>query len=185
MAQRILDGEQYESVLVRGEESDGGLAVRSNGSKVTATYSRPADALQYDAGDAILPSGSSYVTVSGISNKGGDIYVSNFTAAIAASGAPAGIGTMRFHLYSNPPSGAADNVALIVSSGDMTSYQGFIDATSPVDLGAFVYYQSNTSNLHCALASGASSVYAIPQTLSAWTPASGSAVRLSIGYFVV
>jgi hypothetical protein len=185
VAQRIVDNEQYESILIKGDENGGALSVKSEGKEATVVFSRPLDATAYAAGDAILPSGASYVTFSGIDDSGGDIYITNMRLSKNSSTVPAGMGALRLHLYSAAPSGVADNAAFTIGTDDISLYKGNIEVNTPIAFGAHIYRQNETANLQVTLASGATAIYGILQTANAYTPASGSTFRIGLSYFVV
>jgi len=185
MAQRIVNNEQYESVLIKGDESGNALAVRSNGKESVVVFNRPLDATAYSANDAILPSGASYITFSGIDTSGADVYITNFRFAMSGSTVPTGMGTMRLHLYSAAPSGGSDNSAYALGAADIDKYEGYVEVNAPIALGNYIYRQNETANLQINLASGESSLYGIVQTVNGYTPASGIEFRIGLSYFVV
>jgi len=185
MAQRIVDNEQYESVLIKGDESGSALAVRSNGNESTVVFNRPSNSTAYSANDAILPSGQSYVTFSNIDTTGADVYITNFRFAMSGSTVPAGMGAMRLHLYSEAPSGLSDNGAYSLSAADIGKYEGYVEVNAPIALGNYIYRQNETANLQVNLASGESSLYGVLQTVNGYTPSSGVEFRIGLSYFVV
>lgn len=184
MAQRIVDGEQFESVLIRGGHDGADLAIRSNGGESVAVFIRPNDATPYSANDAVSPSGASYVTFSGLLDSGQDVYITNASLLIREVSVPAGMGSFRLHLFNAVPSGTADNAAFAMPSGDVDKYKGFVEIATPVRVGGvYIYRRNDTVNTQVALASGDSSLYGVLETLNGWTPASGCEFRVSLSYF--
>lgn len=184
MAQRIINNEQYESLLIKGSEDGGLLAIRSNGGESSVVFDRLNDTTAYSANDAVAASGQSYVTFSGLLNEGADIYITNASILIESASVPAGMGSFRLHLYNEAPSGAADNAVFTMGSGDAAKYKGYVELASPVAVGgSYIYRRNDTVNVQVALASGESSLYGVLQTLNGWTPAASSEFKLSISYF--
>jgi hypothetical protein len=185
MAQRMVDGEQYEAILIKGAEDGSAIETTTNGRKAIASFDRPGDTTPYSIGDVVSSAGSSYVTFSGLTTPGEDVYITNAAIAIQSSTVPAGMGSFKVHFYSSAPSGLTDNGAFSLSASSIDSYQGYTEISSPVALGDYIYRANETVNLQPALASGSSSLYVIIQTNNGWTPASGANIRLSISYFPV
>lgn len=184
MAQRIINNEQYESLLIKGGEDGGVLAIRNNGGESSVVFDRPNDTTAYFAGDVIAANGQSYVTFSELLNEGADIYITNASVLIESASVPAGMGSFRLHLYNEAPSGTTDNAAFAMGSGDAAKYKGYVELASPVAVGgSYIYRRNDTVNVQVALASGESSLYGVLQTLNGWTPAANSEFKLSISYF--
>lgn len=182
MAQRMVDGEEYTSVLIKGSEDGSAIETITNGGSAIASFVRPSDATAYTAGDVVASSGTGYVSFSNIATSNGDIYITNAKLALQASAVPAGMGAFRLHLFSSLPSGLSDNGTFSVTSASISSYQGFVEILSPIALGDHIYRQNETANLQASLASGNSTIYGVLQTINAWTPASGTSVRVEIDY---
>jgi len=185
MAQRIVNSEQYEAVLIKGDENGNALSVRSSGKESTVVFNRPLNATAYSANDVMLPSGASYITFSGIDTSGADVYITNFRFAMSGSAVPTGMGVMRLHLYSAAPSGLSDNDAYSLGASSIANYEGYVEVNTPIALGNYIYRQNETTNLQINLASGESSLYGIMQTVNGYTPASGVEFRIGLSYFVV
>lgn len=185
MAQRMVDGEQYDAVLIKGNEDGSAIETVTNGRKAVASFNRPGDTTAYSSGDVVAPSGIGYVVFSGLTSPGGDVYITNASIAMGRNTVPAGMGSFRVHFYSNTPSGLSDNGAFLLAASDISNYQGYTEILSPIALGEYIYRANETVNLQPALASGQSSLYAVIQAINGWTPASGTNIRLSISYFPV
>ena len=81
----------------------------------------------------------------------------------------------RLHLYSASPDAIADNAPWdLVSAGDRSKYQGYIDFTAPVDLGSTLYAQADSLNHQLQLADGASALFGVLVTTGAFTPAAST-----------
>lgn len=182
MAQRMVDGEEYTSVLIKGGEDGSAIETITNGGSAVVSFLRPGDATAYTAGDIVAPSGAGYVSFSGLTANNGDIYITNAKLAFQANAVPAGMGAFRLHLFSSPPSGLSDNAAFSVTTSSILSYQGFVEILSPIAFGDHIYRQNETANLQVSLASGSSTIYGVLQTVNGWTPASGTPVRAEIDY---
>lgn len=143
----------------------------------TASFTRPADVTIYTALDVVgaaaaaltFPSGggpSSMFSVTGIE-------VQFNQAAPTASG-------FRLHLYSvTPPSALADNAAFDLPSGDRASYLGFVDTSTPVDLGSTIYASSALLGKGIRAFESAS-IFGYLQVISGFTPDSAATVSVYI-----
>jgi len=179
MAQRIVDGEQYEAFLVRGDVGSS-LTVDGKAYDSTVSFVRPGDTTAYTAGDVVGASGTAIHTLSGIGPSGGSVLVQNVSLSIGASSVPAGMGAFRLHFYRTTPSGISDNAAFDLLSGEVASYMGYADLPAPQDLGSTLYSQSEYIGRQLKLASGQTSVLAELETRGAYTPASGTTYRISV-----
>ena len=86
---------------------------------------------------------------------------------------------MRLHLYSASPAAIADNAAFNLVTADRASYLGFVDIAALTDLGDTLYSQNLQVNKHIKLASA--NLFAVLQTMAAFTPASAQVFSLSVG----
>ena len=217
MAQRIINGEQYEALLIRGDlnggpvpvafasgvtisgvtmsaevevinDSGNPLPVSDGGSSLTVdgkayrsivSFVRPGDTTGYTAGDVVgASSGSAIHTFSGVGPSGGFVLVQNVSLFIGNTSVPAGMGAFRLHFYSASPSGIADNAAFNLQSGEVASYMGYADLSTPQDLGSTLYTQAEYVGRQLKLASGQTSLFAELETRNAYTPASGTVYEI-------
>lgn len=139
-----------------------------------ATVTRPANTTAYTAGDVI----GGVITFAGMGRAGGEttIQVADLMVNIAA--VPAGMASMRLHLYGvTPPSALADNAPWDLPSGDRAGYLGYVDFGTPVDLGSTLYVQAvSAAGQIVPLAAADTNVYAYLQTIGGFTPAANSEV---------
>lgn len=177
---------QQDGVLVSGSNPVP-VAIAAPTSTISAGYSssasktRPNDTNAYAALDVVCESASAG-TVWTFSNigptGGGKVIIDQMTLEIDVSAIPSGMGAFRLHLYSTSPTAINDNAAFDLPSGDRAKYLGFIETPTPYDLGATLW--SATEDLafpvrkQVALAS--STIYAMLQTVGAFTP-TASAVK--------
>lgn len=110
-------------------------------SQVTVT--RPANTTAYTAGD-VVGAAAAAIEFPNIGQAGSAISINDADLRMDVSAVPAGMTTLRLHLYNvTPPSAAADNAAWDLPSGDRASYQGYIDLGTLVDVGGTLYVQTN------------------------------------------
>jgi hypothetical protein len=181
MAQRIVDGEQYEVFLVR-DDAGSSLTVDGKAYRSIVSFARPSDTTAYAAGDVVgTAAGSAIHTLSGVGPAGGYVVVQSASLFINTSSVPAGMGAFRLHFYSSSPSAIADNAAFTLSSGDTASYMGYADLSAPQDLGDVIYSQADYIGRQLKLASGQTSLFAQLETRGGYTPAGSTTYEIRVG----
>ena len=66
MAQKMVDGEEYTSVLIKSGEDGSAIETITNGGSAVVSFLRPDNATAYTAGDIVAPSGAGYISFSGL-----------------------------------------------------------------------------------------------------------------------
>jgi hypothetical protein len=99
---------------------------------------------------------------------GGSIVLLYASLRVDVSALPAGLGQTRLHLYSEAPAAIADNAAFNLPSGDRGKYLGYLTLGTPLDLGDTLF--SEDDFLRKQIVATSSSIFAIAQTISAFTP---------------
>jgi hypothetical protein len=100
---------------------------------------------------------------------GGPIVLLYASLRVDVDTAPAGLGQTRLHLYSSAPAAIADNAAFNLPSGDRAKYLGYLTLGAPADLGDTLFVEDDF--LRKQVIATSSSLYAIAQTIAAFTPA--------------
>jgi malic enzyme len=190
MAQRIVDSEQYEAVLVKGNIDGSSLAVNDTGSSLTVdgkayrstvTITRPSNTTAYTAGDVVgSTGGSAILTLSNIGPSAGFILIQSAALIFSDSTVPAGMGAFRIHLYNATPTAIADNAPFDLTSGERAAYMGYIDLSAPQDLGSTIYTQIDYPGRLIKLAAASTTLFAEIETRGAYTPVSASTVELRV-----
>ena len=140
-------------------------------SRVSVT--RPADTTAYAALDVVGPATTGVLEFTNLAPSGGGAIVLLYASLMVDSAAvPSGMGQFKIHLYSSAPTAIADNAAFDLPSGDRTKYLGSITLGTPADLGATLFVEDDMIRKQ-VIATG-SSLFAIAQTVSAFTPASAT-----------
>lgn len=103
---------------------------------------------------------------------GGSIVLLYASLRVDVSALPAGLGLTRLHLYSEAPAAIADNAAFNLPSGDRGKYLGYLTLGTPLDLGDTLF--SEDDFLRKQIVATSSSIFAIAQTISAFTPAANT-----------
>ena len=180
MAQRIVEGEQYEAFLLGGDTEGSSVTVDSRAYRSIASFVRPGDTTAYSAGDVVGASGSAIHTMSNAGPSGGFVLVQSVSMFINNTTVPSGMGAFRLHFYSSSPSGIADNAVFTLNSGDISAYMGFAELSTPLDLGNVLYAQTDYVGRQLKLASGQTSLFTQLETRNAYTPASGTAYEIRV-----
>lgn len=132
---------------------------------------RPNDTTAYTAldvlGGATTP--GSLIEFANVAPPGGGPMVLLYAGLrIDANALPSGLGQTKLHLYSTAPAAIADNAAYTLAAGDRDKYLGSIALGTPTLLGDTLYAEEDMARKEVMAAS--SSIWAIAQTIGAWTP---------------
>ena len=142
-------------------------------SKVAVT--RPDNTTAYAALDVLGTDPGTVIEFQNIAPAGGGpIMLLYASLRVDVSALPAGFGQTRLHLYSSAPAAIDDNAAHNLPSGDRTKYLGYLTLGTPLDLGDTLF--SDDDFLRKQVIATSSSIFAIAQTLSVFTP-TASAVK--------
>jgi hypothetical protein len=99
---------------------------------------------------------------------GGSIVLLYASLRVDVGTVPAGFGQMRLHLYNSAPAAIADNAAYNLPAADRAKYLGSLTLGAPIDLGDTLF--SEDDFLRKQIVATSSSIFAIAQTISAFTP---------------
>jgi hypothetical protein len=188
MAQRIVDSEQYEAVLVKGNIDGTSLAINDTGSSLTVdgkayrsivTITRPSNTTAYTAGDVVGDTGgSAIISLTAAGPTAGFVLVQSVSLVFSDSTVPSGMGAFRIHMYSASPTAIADNATFDLVSGDRAAYMGYIDLPAPQDLGSTIYTQTDYPGRLIKLAAASTTLFVELETRGAYTPVSASTVSI-------
>lgn len=160
-------------------DSNSSLTVDGKAYRVTATITRPSNTTAYTAGDVVGDTGgSAIITFSGAGPSGGFVIPQSASLVFSDSSVPSGMGAFRLHFYSTSPTAMADNSPFDLTSGDRASYMGYIDFSTPLDLGSSLYTQIDYPGRLIKLATASTTVYGELETRNAYTPVSASTVQV-------
>lgn len=150
------------------------------------TITRPSNTTQYAVNDAVGDTGGSAIfefTGLGAANALFMITDASFKFAIASVPGDMTAG-FAFEIYSSSPTAIADNAAYTLSNADSLKNEMTIDLPLPELKGASVLTRTNKINTMVKL-SATGSLFMIPRTKSAYTPASASVYTAGIKGFAV
>jgi hypothetical protein len=186
MAQRIVNGEQYEAVLIGGDVGQGSsLTVDGKAYKPVVTFSRPGDTTGYTAGDVVGSASSAVHQLTNAGPVGGAVLVQSVDMYVGTNAVPAGMGAFRVHFFNAAPSGVADNTVFNLTTAERSGYCGFVDLPAPQDFGDTLWTQADYGGRMIKLASGQTTLWAEIETRGAYTPASGTTYELQVGLLEV
>lgn len=157
------------------------LASLASGFTSTVTLTRTADTSAYTANDVLGSATGSTAALefTTIGASGGDIMITSAELEIDASAVISGETSYRLYLYSvTPPSALGDNAAWDLPSGDRSSFLGYIDLGTPVDLGSTLWVQTDGINKHVKLSG--TSLFGYLVTNSAYTPTSARVHKITL-----
>lgn len=176
--------------LVQNPASDGSSAflVESRAYRSAVTFARPSNTTAYTAGDVVgiadagtpANAGSAIHTLTSVGPSGGHVLVQSVELLIGVSSVPSGMASFRLHLYTVSPTAVLDNAVFDLVSGEVANYAGYVDLSTPQDLGSTLYSQTDYPGRLVKLASGSSSLFAELETRGGYTPASGTSYSLRV-----
>ena len=140
-------------------------------SKVSVT--RPDNTTPYSSLDVLGTDPATVLEFPNIAPPGGGPIILVYSSLMVSLGT-SGIGQTRLHLYSTAPGAIADNAVCNLPSGDRDKYLGYVTLGTPLDLGDTMFVEDDY--LRKPVVATGSSLFAIAQTLSAFTP-SAQAVK--------
>jgi hypothetical protein len=148
----------------------------------SVTITRPANVTAYTAGDVIGQADTSVAANAGdaihvFDNVPVRAVIHGATLRIDLATIPAGMTTLRLHLYSSAPDAILDNAAWDLSSAtNRGAYQGYIEFT-PADLGSSLWSQVSP-NLRVTSSGGR--LYGLLVTTAGYTPTSGEVMKVTL-----
>lgn len=144
------------------------------------TFTRPANTTAYAAGDVVGSATSAIHELTGAASSSSFVFVQSIQLLISNTSVPSGMTGFRVHLYSSAPTAISDNAAYTFTTSDLAAWQDSFDLSTPAVRGSMLrsqaYYQGGVMKLQPA----SSSLYAVIETLGAYTPASGTAYTLRV-----
>lgn len=149
------------------------------------SFTRPANAIPYAAGDVVGDTGGAQVRVfinvsTAVPITGVQINIRGASLRIDQSAPiPVGVGIFLLHLYDDLPTGIADNAPFDLIAADRGKYQGYITLISPIGLGSTIFSQSD-QGLIVKLAASATGLWGILQTVNAYTPTASAVHNVTL-----
>lgn len=154
-----------------------GTYVKSTGKGVTATLTRSDNTTAYQAGDVIGNATTSIIAFNTGIPVGYQFVILSVLLKIAISALPAGMTTIRLHLYNASPTNIADGTAWALATADVSKYLGYIDI-SPADLGAALIGQVESVNMVRTLVT--TNLYGMLETVGGFTPSAEDVYSISL-----
>lgn len=138
----------------------------------SVTLTRPNDTTAYTANDVLgAATGSTAALEFANVGKadGGPLLVRGASLFVRDTALIASEAAYRLHLYNiTPPSALGDNAAWDLPAGDRAAYQGFVDISTPVDLGSSLWIEMGA--LAKPVQSLTGSLWAYLVTIAGYTP---------------
>ena len=156
------------------------VQARGQGYRSEVVFTRPANVTAYTAGDIIGSTTSAVHEFTQVGSAGGDVVVFAAELMIDLSAVPSGMSGFRLHLYGTTPTAASDNAAFDLPSTDRAAYMGYLDFTTPEDLGSTLFSQARFVYAQAQLTSNSTSLFGELQTVGGFTPTSGEGYRIRL-----
>ena len=183
----ILTGRTSSNGLVAAQiDSEGHVKVSSSGFVSSASMTRPNDTTPYTALDVCGTSPAANIEFAGINSvSGGHVVVTGFSLRVDVAAVPSGMGAFRLHLFDAAPTAIADNAAMSLISADRSKYLGYIETTTPIDLGDTLWSRTDNLNFKVKLASASTSIFGVLQTVAGFTPTAQTVKTIRLSGFSV
>jgi hypothetical protein len=147
------------------------VPVKSNNSQPSTSNTRPDNATPYSIGDVIGTDPATNMTFANVCTvNGAGFIITGCNLEIDVSAIPAGMSGFRLHLFNAAPTAITDNLAFNLIAADRTKYLGYIELTTPIDLGDTLWSQNDNVNFKSKLAAATTSIYGVLETKTAYTP---------------
>ena len=144
--------------------------------RAQVSTARPANVTAYTAGDVV----GGAISFPSMGLVGGHIMLTSVDVRMDIAALPSGMTNLRLYLYTaTPPSALADNAVWDLPAGDRTSFIGYIDLGTPVDLGSTLFAQVDAINKQCKLGAAQTALYGYLVTTTEFTPAANSEVYVT------
>lgn len=147
-----------------------------------AEFTRPANATQYTAGDAVGTASTNVLTFSDVGYHTGAAARITALRILKSDGADVTGASFRLHLYKAAPTAVADNSANAVLYAERTDYIGYIDTGTMVVTGGAAIAAVNVSPGLVVTTGAAGVLYGALEAVGTYTPA--SAETFSVGLTV-
>ena len=149
------------------------------GEAVECASTRPNDVLAYATNDVIGTIAASNMEFVNVVPSARSVIITGAYMRIKTASVPTGMGNFRLHLYNAAPTPIADNVAFTVIDADRSKYLGYILLYLPEKIGDnLLWTQVENINMERYLPS--TSIFAVLQTLSGYTPTANGVKEIGL-----
>lgn len=153
-----------------------GAGINSGAS--SASFTRPNDTTAYAANDVVATATANLTFASVLPIAGQQFIITGATLEIDAAAVPAGMSGFKLYLYNALPTVIADNTAYNLPSADRAKYLGYIQISTPIDIGDTLWSQNDNINFNGKALT--TSLYAILVTDAAYTPTSACVKTITL-----
>jgi hypothetical protein len=145
------------------------------------SQTRPIDATAYAASDVVGEDAAEVMTFADLVSIAGSAFkIVGVTLETDVAAIPAGMATMRLHLFTTAPTAITDNLAFNLPAADRTKYLGFITLATSVDLGDTLWSQNNDVNFRGKLATDSKTIYGVLETVAGFTPSASDVRKITL-----
>jgi hypothetical protein len=155
------------------------VVISSNASSVSKSHTRPNDSDPYGIGDVVGTNPATNIEFENVvAISGSHAIIMGASLEVDVASIPAGMSSFRLHLYDSAPTAILDNAVFDLPSGDRSKYLGYIEISTPVDLGATLWSQIDNVNMKRKLAS--TSIFGMLETRGAYTPTASCVKKVTL-----
>ena len=153
-----------------------------SGDAVEVTIARPADQTPYTAGDVLGTDAATNLVFDNVAPVAGQtVIITGAYIRIKVAAVPAGMSSLKLHLFNAAPTALTDNLAFDIIDADRSKYLGYITLPTPEDVGANILWaQVESINMIRKLATGSTSLYGVLQTAGGYTPTSAAVKEIGL-----
>lgn len=142
------------------------------------TVTRPSNTTAYAANDAIGTATTHVIQIDNVVRTG--ILTGYITKAVLETSQAACMAQMRVHLYRVAPTAIVDNAAMTSLLADESNYLGFFDMPAFAQEGAGSTAALSVQALQFPIVAASTTVFAVLETKTAFTPDSGQQFKIRL-----
>lgn len=168
-------------VVLASDQSALSVTPTTQGSGVAVSLTRTNDTNVYAANDVIgaATGSTAALTFAAMRSSAGEIMLTSVALEIDLAAIISGMTSYRLYLYNiTPPSALGDNAAWDLPSGDRSSFLGYVDLGTPVDLGSTLYVETYQINKQLTLSS--TSLFGYLVTVGTFTPSASIVFKITL-----
>ncbi len=144
---------------------------KKTGNVVSASFTRPNDTTAYLDKEVIGTNPAANLVFNNVlAGTGASFAIVGGLMVLKTGTIPAGITSLKLHLFDAAPTPIADNAAFNILAADADKYLGFVPFSVVKDFGDTLSIQDDNLSILRKLAVGSTSLYGVLQTETAFTP---------------
>jgi hypothetical protein len=146
--------------------------------KSSVSVTRPANTTAYAISDVVGTDPATNLIFTNFGVAGQSFIILKAKMICKVNAVPSGMSGFKLHLYNSAPTAITDNLAFNLIAGDTSKYLGYIEFSTPIDIGDNLFTQVENLTFTGTLVS--TNLYGVLETLGTFTPSSGTVKEISL-----